>query len=206
MNAVAFAPLAVLIVIGSLATVVLPRLRDAGAALLVTLVLIAVFSAVSGQYLVAVAELLAAAGGLAAARTVVPLSAGRRARGAGAASRVPRLPRSWWIGAAVAIPLAVLFAVVLGMSSGALTEGGGAPSPASVIGSHAPYALVIAIVLAVTGFGAGALLGRTGADEREADARHEARRTRDERMRARREAREAARRARREASPTGGSS
>lgn len=206
MNAAAFAPIAVLIVIASLAAVVLPRLRDAGTAMLALLVFIAVLSAASGQYLVTIVELLAAAGGAAASRTAVGLWRPGATRGSAASTRGSWLPRAWWIGAAVAIPFGILFATVLVVSGGSLVQGGSAPSPGSVIGADEPYALVITIVLAATGFAAGALLGRTGADEREADARQEARRAREDRMRARREAREAARRARRETSPTGGSS
>ena len=197
MNAVAFAILAVLIVAACLGTVVLPRLRDAGTALLVTLVLIAVLSAASGQYIVAVAEVLAAAGGAAAGRSVLKLGS-QTDRPAGD----PRLPRFWWAGGGAALALGGIAAVVLGASGGDLVQGGGAPSNVSVLGEE-PYALIVAALLAVFGFAAGALLGRTSDDEREADARQAARLTREERSRARREAREAARRQRRGASPAG---
>ena len=197
MNTVVFAIVAVLIVASALAAVVLPRVRDAGAALLATLVLIAVLSFASGQYLVGLAEVAAAAGAAAAGRSVM-------ARGQPARPQAePRVPRRWWLGAAVAAPIALLSAVVLALSGDQLVRGSGGPGPVSVLGGQEPYALVIALVLLVAGAGAGVLLGHTGSDEREADARQEARRTREERMRARREAREAARRARREASPAG---
>lgn len=198
MNAIVFVIVAALVVVTALAAVALPRVRDAGAALLATLVLIAVLSFAGGQYLVGLAELAAAAGGAAAARSVLVL--GRRG---GRPQSEPRVPRLWWLGAAVAAPIGVLFAVVLGLSGSHLVSGSGGPGPVSVLGAQEPYALVIVVVLALAGAGAGLLLGRTAADEREADAHQEARRTRDHRMRARREAREAARRARREASPAG---
>lgn len=197
MNAVAFTILAILIVAACLGTVVLPRLRDAGAALLVALVLIAVLSAASGQYIVAVAELLTAGGGAAAGRSALKLGK-QTDRPAGE----PWLPRLWWAGGGAALALGGIAAVVLGASGGDLVQGTGAPSNVSVLGEE-PYALIVAALLAVFGFAAGALLGRTSDDEREADARQQARRSREERSRLRREAREAARRQRREASPAG---
>lgn len=194
MNAVAFSILAVLIVVGALGCVVLPRLRDAGAALALALVALAVLCAVSGQYIVAAALLVAAGAGVATVRSVLPYGADAQRPGIGAF-----LPRGWWVALPVALGFGALLAVVLAMSGASFVSGEAAPSPASVLGGRAPYALIIAVVLVVAGVGVGLLLGRTSEDERAADAREAARRTRDERMRVRREAREAARRARREA-------
>ena len=199
MNAIAFSVLAVLIVLLSFAAVGLPRLRETGAALTALLVVIAILAAGMGQYLVTIALLVAAAAGVAAGRTVMPMGRrGDRPRGE------PVLPRRWWLGAAVASGLGTLLVVVLALSGGDLVSGTAAPAPATALGAGEPYALVIGAVLAVAGVGAGLLLGRTSHDERDAAAREEARRARDERMRIRREARQAARRARRETSAAGG--
>lgn len=194
MNAVAFSILAVLIVAAALGCVVLPRLRDAGAALMVALVAIAILCAASGQYIVAAALLVAAGGAAGTVRIVLPLGTARDGSGGRAL-----LPRGWWVGLAVALGFGALFAVVLASSGGGFVSGGAAQSPAEVLGGREPYALIIAVVLVAAGVAVAMLLGRTSADERAVDAREAARRTRDERMRARREAREAARRARREA-------
>ena len=199
MNAIAFSVLAVLIVVVALAAVGLPRLREIGVAVLLLLAVVAILAAASGQYLVTIALLLVGATGFVTGRAVMPLGRrGDRPRGE------PVLPRRWWLGAAVGAGLGALIVIVLALSGSDFVSGTGAPPPSTALGAGEPYALVIAVVLAATGVGAAFLLGRTSRDEREADARQEARRTRDERMRIRREAREAARRARREASPAGG--
>lgn len=199
MNAIAFSILAVLIVVVALAAVGLPRLREAGAALGALLVVIAILAAASGQYFVTIALLLAVASGALLGRAAMPL--GRRSD---RSRREPVLPRRWWLGAAVGASLGALVVVVLALSGGDFVSGSGAPGAATVLGEGEPYALVIAGVLAAAGIGAGALLGRTSHDEQAHEARVEARRARDERMRVRREAREAAKRARREASTAGG--
>lgn len=199
MNAIAFSILAVVIVVLALAAVGLPRLRETGGALAALLVVIAILAAASGQYLVTIALLLAAAGGVLLGRAAVPLRRrGDRPRG----ERV--LPRRWWLGAAVGAGLGGLVVVVLALSGDDFVSGSGAPGAAGVLGAGEPYALIIAVVLAGVGIGAGLLLGRASHDEQAYEARAEARRARDERMRARREAREAAKRARREASTAGG--
>ena len=199
MNAIAFSILAVAIVVLALAVVGLPRLRETGAALAALLVMIAILAVASGQYFVTVALLLAVAGGLLLGRAAMPLGRrGDRPRGE------PVLPRRWWLGAAVGGGLGALVVVVLALSGGDFVSGTGAPGAATVLGAGEPYALVIAAVLAAVGIGAGLLLGRTSHDEQAHEARAEARRARDERMRVRREAREAAKRARREASAAGG--
>lgn len=199
MNAIAFSILAIVIVGLALAAVGLPRLRETGAALAALLGVIAILAAASGQYFVTIALLLAAAGGVLLGRAAMPLGRrGDRPRGE------PVLPRRWWLGAAVGAGLGALVVVVLALSGGDFVSGTGASGAATVLGSGEPYALIIAVVLAGVGMGAGLLLGRTSHDEQAHEARAEARRTRDERMRARREAREAAKRARREASAAGG--
>lgn len=199
MNAIAFSILAVVIVVLALAAVGLPRLRETGGALALLLAVIAILAAASGQYLVTIALLLAATGGVLAGRALMPLGRrGDRPRGE------PVLPRRWWVGASVGAGLGVLVVVVLALSGGDLVSGTGAPGAATALGAGEPYALIIGVVLAAIGIAAGLLLGRTSHDEHEHEARAEARRTRDERMRTRREAREAAKRARREASTAGG--
>lgn len=199
MNAIVFSILAVAIVVLALAAVGLPRLRETGVSLALLLVVIAILAAASGQYIVTIALLLAVAAGMLVGRTVMPLGRrGDRPRGE------PVLPRRWWIGAAVGAGLGALVVVVLALSGSGLVSGTSAPGAASALGAGEPYALIIAAVLAAVGVGAGLLLGRTSHDELEHEARAEARRTRDERMRIRREAREAAKRARREASTAGG--
>ena len=199
MNAIAFSILALVMVVLALAVVGLPRLRETGGALALLLVVIAILAAASGQYFVTIALLLAAAAGALLGRSVMPLGRrGDRPHGE------PVLPRRWWIGAAVAGGLGVLVVVVLALSGSDFVSGTGAPDAATALGAGEPYALIIAVVLAATGIGAGLLIGRTSHDEQAHEARAEARRARDERMRARREAREAAKRARREASTAGG--
>ncbi|MGH7748089.1 MAG: hypothetical protein ACREQ5_25525, partial [Candidatus Dormibacteria bacterium] len=89
-------------------------------------------------------------------------------------------------------------------SGGDLVSGTAAPGAATALGGGEPYALIIAAVLVAIGIGAALLIGRMSHDEHEHEARAEARRTRDERMRTWREARDAAKRARREASTAGG--
>lgn len=199
MNAIAFSILAVVVVVLALAAVGLPRLRETGGALVLLLAVVAILAAASGQYFVTIALLLAAAGGVLLGRSVMPLGRhGDRPRGE------PVLPRRWRVGAAVGGGLGVLVVVVLALSGGDFVSGTSAPGAATALGAGEPYALIIAVVLAAIGVGAGLLLGRTSHDEHEHAARSEARRTRDQRMRARREAREAAKRARREASTAGG--
>lgn len=199
MNAIAFSVLAVAIVVLALGVVGLPRLRETGGALALLLVVVAILAAATGQYFVTIALLLTASGGVLLGRAVIPLGRrGDRPRGE------PVLPRRWWVGAAVGAGLGALVVVVLALSGGDFVSGTSAPGAASALGAGEPYALVIAVVLAAIGIGAGLLLGRTSHDEQEHEARAEARRARDERMRARREARDAAKRARREASTAGG--
>ena len=194
MNAIAFYILAILIVAAAAAVVVLPGMRDAAAALLAASLFIALLCAVAGAYIVAVAQLLVPAAGVAA--VVVLL---RRGAYRGVVSPSPLLPRSWWIGAAVALAFGALLVTVFSLSGDGWFHGSGESSLLTVLHYREPYALVIAVILAGGAIAIALLLGRTGDDERQTDAMLAARRHRDERMRLRREARESARRARREA-------
>ena len=194
MNAIAFYILALLIVAAAAAVVILPNMRDAAAALLAASLFIAVLCAATGAFIVAVAQLLVPAAGIAAVVLLV-----RRGAYRGVVGPSPLLPRSWWIGAAVALGFAALLVTVFAFSSDGWFRGLGDSSLLTVLHYREPYALVVAVILAGAAVAIAFMLGRTGEDERETDAMLAARRHRDERMRLRREARESARRARREA-------
>ena len=194
MNAIAFYILAILIVVAAAAVVLLPAMRDAAAALLAASLLIAILCAASGAFIVAVAQLVVPAAGVAAVVLLL-----RRGAYRGIVSPSPLLPRSWWLGASVALALGALLVTVFALSGDGWFQGLGQSGLLAVLHYREPYALVIAVILAGSAVAIALLLGRTGDDERQTDAMLAARRRRDERMRLRREARESARRARREA-------
>ncbi len=191
MNAIAFYVLAALVVLAAAAAVSLPRQRDTVLAVAALCVAAAVLFAVAGGYAVAVAQVLipaACAGGVWVAM--------RRGGYRGLARPEP-WRRARWLLALPAIALGVLVVVVLALSGGAWHVAGGAVgSLITVLHYRAGFALMLALVLAVTGVAAAVLIGRTSADERELDRATETRRLREERERRRREDREAARRRR----------
>ena len=192
MNSITFYLLAALVVAGSGAVVVLPRLRDAGFALVATAVVIAILSAAAGADAVAVTEFVIVVGSVAATWAVL-----RRDRSYREMARSSRwLPQRWWLAAVVAALLGLLVLAVFAVSSTAWHNGSGAASLISVLHYQAVYALMLAVLLAAAGAGAALLLGRVSHDERETDRAVESRRQREERERRRREDREAARRQR----------
>jgi NADH:ubiquinone oxidoreductase subunit 6 (subunit J) len=191
-NSITFYLLAALVVAGSGAVVVVPRLRDAAFALAATAVVIAILSAAVGADAVAVAEFVIVVGSGVATWAV--LRRGSSYRGLARTGRW--LPRRWWLAAAVAAFLGLLLLVVFAVSSDAWHIGSGTASLVSVLHYRAVYAFMLAVVLVVAGVGAALLLGRVSHDERETDRAVESRRQREERERRRREDREAARRRR----------
>ena len=192
MNSITFYLLAALVVAGSGAVVVVPRLRDAALALVATVVVIAILSAAVGADAVAVAEFVIVVG--TGAATWAVLRRGSSYRGLARPER--RLPQRWWLAAAVAAFLGLLVLVVFAVSSDAWHIGSGTASLISVLHYRAVYAFMLAVLLVVAGVGAALLLGRVSHDERETDRAVESRRQREERERRRREDREAARRQR----------
>jgi hypothetical protein len=191
-NSITFYLLAALVVAGSGAVVVVPRLRDAAFALFATAVVIAVLSAAAGADAVAVAEFVIVVGSGAAVGAVLRRDSSYR----GLARPASWLPQRWWVAAAVAAALGVLLLIVFAVSGDAWHIGSGAASLFSVLHYRAVYALMLAVLLAAAGIGAALLLGRVSHDERETDRAVESRRQREERERRRREDREAARRQR----------
>ena len=191
MNAVVFYILAALIVATSVAVVGAPRLRDAGAALVFAGTAIAILAGAAGAPIVAVAQFAVP---LLCAAAAVLLMRQSRYSALARPARVVSLMR--WIGAGVAGSFGALFIVVFATSGDGWHAGSGTASLITVLHYRAPYALVIAVILAVAGVAAALLIGRTGEDERETDEAIAARRRRDERMQRRREDRERARRRR----------
>ena len=192
MNSSAFYLLAALVVAGSGAVVVLPRLRDAGFALVATAVVIAILSAAAGADAVAVTEFVIVVGSVAATWAVLRRDSSFRE----VAPSSRWLPQRWWLAAGVAALIGLLVLAVFAVSSDAWHIGSGTASLISVLHYRAVYAFMLAVLLAAAGIGAALLLGRVSHDERETDRAVESRRQREERERRRREDREAARRQR----------
>jgi hypothetical protein len=194
-NGVLFYLIALLIVASAGAAVLAPRVRDAGAALLATTTMIAVLCAATGAFTLAFVQFLVP--WICAWSIYVVVR--RSYRGIGWPA--PLLPRRWWLAAGAAGGFAILLVVVFAASGSAWFTGSGGTSLLEVLGTRAPYALIIGVTGLVVGVAVSLLLGRTSADEREFDKQIEARQARDERTRRRREDREAARRTRGSAPP-----
>jgi hypothetical protein len=188
-NAAAFYILAALIVAGSAATVLLPAVFSAYAALGATAVVTGILCALTGAI------------GLGTVEVVLPLVTGlvawavlRRVDGGlrFTAERFP--PAGWWTGGAVAGGFALLAIVVVAASGSAWHSGTTAAGLVAVIHYWAPYVLGIAAAVAVAAVAIGFIAGRTSADEHHVDRAAEERRRREELARRRRESRAAARR------------
>ena len=199
MNSITFYLLAALVVAGSGAVVVVPRLRDAAIALVATAVVIAVLSAAAGADAVAVTEFVIVFGSVAGAWAVLR----RDGRYRGLAMRARWAPQRWWLALVVAALLGLLVLTVFAVSSDAWHIGTGTATLTSVLHYRAVYAFMLAVLLAAVGIGAALLLGRISHDERETDRAVESRRQREERERRRREDRDAARRQRGGSARTG---
>ena len=188
----AFYILAVLIVAGAAAVVVLPRFRHAGAAAAAMSALIAVLFALIGAYGMAVVQ-FAFTAILAATFAAVLL---RREPYCRIAQSSPATSATWWLMAALAAGFGALLVVPLALSPAAWHAGSSTARLTALLHYRAPYVLVVAAVLAVTAAASAFLIGRNSADEQAHDRASEAHREREERMRRRREDRAAARRAR----------
>ena len=108
----------------------------------------------------------------------------------------PPTVSGWWLPAGAAIGFGALLLIPMALSSNGWASGHGEARLVTLLHYRAPYALIIAVVLAVTAAGAALLIGRTSRDEREHDRAANARHQREERTRRRREDRAAARRGR----------
>lgn len=189
-NAVVFYILAVLIVGTSAVVVGAPRMREAGYALVATALFIAILAGATGARIVAAVQFLVPVAGVAA---VLWLLRRRVYRGM---ARPDRLTSVIAARGAVAVGFVALLITAFAASAAGWHVGYGTASLITVLHYRAPYALVIAVILAVAGAGIALMVGRTAGDERETDEALAARRRREERMRRRREDRETARRRR----------
>jgi hypothetical protein len=188
-SAAGFYIVAALLLVATAAAVALPRLRHSGAAAALALALVGLLAIVSGAYALGVAQLLVA--GILSATFALTLL--RREPYCRIAPSSPATSKRWWIGAAVAGGFAPLFVVPFALSSEGFSVGSAVARLITVLHYRAPYALVIAAVLAVTAVGVAFMLGRTSEDERELDRTEAERRQREERVRRRREDRLSAR-------------
>src|ERR1700694_2850912 len=194
-NALAFYPVAVLIVLAAAAAVGLPSLRLSGFAGAAVVVLIAVLDVVSGQYMLAAIAVVVP--GVAAA-IVVQVLRHEQYRGLAAA---PSAGSRWQLAAPVALLSGLILVVTLALVGQHWFESGlfisiafSHPTLLTVLFSGAPYALAISAVLVVATVGAGLVIGRRSADEQTLDQHLAARREREERARRRRDDREQGRR------------
>jgi len=188
-NAAAFYILAAMIVAGAVATVRLPAVRSAYAALGATLVVTGLLCALTGAIGLGVVEVLLPLVTGAAAWFVL-----RRVAGGTLLGDEPFPPAAWWTAGAVAAGFALLSIVVVAASGSAWHSGTGGAGLAAVIHYWAPYVLGVAAAVLVTGVAVGVVIGRTSQDEHHVDRAAEERRRREELARRRREARESARR------------
>jgi hypothetical protein len=196
MSAVGFYVAGVLVVLSCAAAVLLRgAIRSAVAAAAVA-VSIGIFLLVSGEYLLALLEVVVLLATLAA---VVEI-----ARRGGFGPRAQPLPLSRWV---YGLALAVLAVVVL--DGAALASRGGWFSAgikeglSHVLDHQAPVTAGLLVVLGGAAVVVAVVIGRTSSDEAEHHERARARREREAKMRRRREDRVAAR-LRRQASRTGG--
>lgn len=198
-SALAFYPVAVLIVLAAAAAVGLPSLRLAGYAGGGVIVLLAVLELVSGAYALAIVQLVVP--GIAAGVVALVL---RRDEYRGLAATLAT-PERLWIAGPIAVGIAALMIVTLAMvGTGwypgdlgvALISGSASPAPALVTVLHyrAPYALAIGAVSVLVTVGAGLVIGRRSADEQTLDQLLQQRREREELARRRREDRQQGRR------------
>jgi hypothetical protein len=194
-NALAFYPVAILIVLAAAATVGLPSLRLAGYAGAAVVVLLAVLDIVSGAYALAVIQIVVP--GIGAGVVFLVL---QREQYRGLGTSLGDGTR-WRIAGPVAVVTAAVLVVTLALVTGSLP---GSLSIAifvhvraalvTVLHYRTPYALVIAVVAVVVTVGAGLVIGRRSADEQTLDQHLAAKREREERARRRRDDREQGRR------------
>ena len=197
-NALAFYPVAVLIVVAAAAAVGLPSLRLAGFAGVALVGLMAVLDLVSGAYALAIIEIVVP--GVAVGIVYLVLRHGQYRGLAVAASA----PARWRIAGPVAVAIGAVLVVSL-----ALVGMGWYPGPGlhaliryfagqaalvTVFHYRAAYALVIGIVLVAVTVGVGLVIGRRSADEQTLDQHLQSKREREERARRRRDDREQGRR------------
>jgi hypothetical protein len=197
-NALAFYPVAVLIVLAAAAAVGLASLRLAGFAGAAVVVLMAVLDVVSAAYALAAIEIVVP--GIAAGIVFLVLRH-EQYRGLGASSPASR---RWRIAGPVAVTCGAVLIVTLSLVGMGWYPGpglqslvhyfGGQPALVTVFHYRAPYALAIGIVLVVITVGAGMVIGRRSADEQTLDEHLQSKREREERARRRRDDREQGRR------------
>jgi hypothetical protein len=196
-NAVAFYAIAVLIVLAAGAAVGLPSLRRAAYAGAAVVVLMALLELFSGAYALAVVQLVVPAVGAGVVVLVL-----RRDKYSGLV-RGPVLRERFWIAAPIAIGTAAVLVITLAVVGNGWYPGNlGVLLPAfhngaalaTVLHYRAPYALVIAVVVVVVTIGAALVIGRPSADEQTLDQMLEQRRQREDLARRRRVDREQGRR------------
>ena len=196
MSAAGFYVAAVLLLLSCAAAVVLRGATPSAAAAAAVAVSLGIFLLVSGEYLLALLEVVLLLATLAA---VVEI-----ARRGGFGPRARPLPLSRWV---YGLALGVLAVVVLDGAALAAREGwfasGIKQGLSHVLQHQAPVTAGLLVVLGAVAVGVAVVIGRTSADEAEHQERVRARREREERMRRRREDRVTARR-RRQASRAGG--
>jgi hypothetical protein len=194
-SALAFYPIAILIVLAAAAAVGLPSLRLAGYGGGAVIVLLAILDIVSGAYTLAVIEIVVP--GIAVG-VVFAVLRREQYRALGASSGDGTRWR-------VAGPVAVVCAAVL-VATTAVVGTGWFPGAigielvvhnaalVTVLHYRIPYALVIAAVTVIVTVASGLVIGRRSGDEQTLDQHLAARRERDERARRRRDDREQGRR------------
>jgi hypothetical protein len=197
-NALAFYPVAVLIVLAAAAAVGLPSLRVAGLAGAAVVVLMAVLDVVSAAYALAAVTVVVPA---VAAGVVYLVLRHDQYRGLGVAANGPG---HWRIAGPVAAAAGAVLVVSLSLVGMGWYPGPGLHILIQYFAGHAalvtvfhyraPYALAIGVVLVVVTVGAGLVIGQRSADEQTLDQHLQSRREREERARRRRDDREQGRR------------
>jgi lysylphosphatidylglycerol synthetase-like protein (DUF2156 family) len=197
MSVVGFYVAGVLVVLSCGAAVLLRSAIPSAVAAAAVAVSLGIFLLVSGEYLLALLEVVLLLATLAA---VVEI-----ARRGGFGPRVQPLPFSRWV---YGFALAVLAVVVLDgaalASRGGWFRSGIKEGLSSVLRHQAPVTAGLLVVLGAVAVVVAVVIGRTSADEAEHHERARARREREERMRRRREDRVAARLRRQASRPGGG--
>jgi NADH:ubiquinone oxidoreductase subunit 6 (subunit J) len=193
MNAAAFYILAVVILAGAAAAVVLPTPRDAALGLFIFTTAVGLMAIASGAYFTGAIEVVLSA--LAIAGMALAL---RRSGQLDWRRRRPQWSARSII-AAAAGTVAVLGVLLFAFSANASGwhSGSGGAALVTLLHYRAPYALVAGVLALAVGTTGALLVGRRSRDEVEFDRTVEARTLRDERTRRRRADREAARRSRR---------
>ena len=196
MSAAGFYVAGVLVILSCAAAVLLRGAVTSAVTAAAVAVSIGIFLLVSGEYLLALLELVLLLATLAAVVEVT--------RRGGFGPRAQPLPLSRWV---YGLGLAVLAVVVLDgavlASRGGWFQSGIKQGLSSVLHHQAPVTAGLLVVLGAAAVVVAVVIGRTSADEAEHHERARARRERAEKMRRRREDRVGARR-RRQAGRAGG--